>query len=68
MTMTKTSSEHIVCSRCSRPAVEGSDPPLCERHALLAKQSSEDRVGIRDIAALERLHSDKEVRTCTATV
>ncbi len=48
--------------------MEGSDPPLCERHALLAKQSSEDRVGIRDIAALERLHSDKEVRTCTATV
>ena len=26
----KDSSERIVCTRCSRPAQEGSDPPLCE--------------------------------------
>jgi hypothetical protein len=49
--MEKIGIEHIVCVKCSREAVIGTNPPLCPKHAVeLEKKASEDPDTIREFA------------------
>jgi hypothetical protein len=63
--ISKTSAEYIRCIYCSKLAVEGSEPPLCEDHLKLVKEGAEqakqaESTTIRDLDRLQQLHNPKE--------
>jgi len=41
--MNKISSEGIPCAYCDEPAIPGTEPPACAKHAGLAKKAGEER-------------------------
>lgn len=48
--MEKTGIDHIVCVKCSREAVPGTNPPLCIEHIQeMEKQASEEPGSIREL-------------------
>jgi hypothetical protein len=49
--MEKKSSEHAVCTKCSSPAIEGTNPPRCAEHDKLQKEGQEE-ASLRDAEIL----------------
>lgn len=46
--MEKTGKAHIVCVKCSREAVTGTNPPLCPEHMKIEKKASENPKTLRE--------------------
>jgi len=48
--MEKTGKDHIVCVKCSREAIPGTNPPVCMEHSKLEKKAEEEPKTIREFA------------------
>jgi hypothetical protein len=60
MTMEKISSERVICNRCSSPAIEGTNPPLCSEHSSLQKVGESNVITLREAEKLFTLQIPEE--------
>lgn len=50
MTMRKISSEGIPCTYCGKPALPGTEPPVCKEHFEMRKNASADPSTLKELS------------------